>query len=183
MKKVHFIIFALIWIFFSGCEKTTYEYIEVDSVFAFNQNDSIIYTGASEIDTFMVSYVIKSMLNTDKNNNIETLDINLKDLSFDCQGVDYNYCGGMTIRRQGNSFTSIEFRNIDYILNNTNTQIITYSFLSGKNLDNVIKIVFENPIQFNNRDISTLYYTNKYGIIAYALINNILFEIDDCIIY
>jgi len=181
--KISLIYFiGIICLLIISCDKENYDYLGDDTLFAFKQNDTLVFQGISKNDTFVVSRVYKNMMISDKTNHIEKLDIELKELTCDCKGENYNYCGGMSIRRQGSSFTSFYFRNIDYYLNNTNSTTVSYKFHSGKVLSNVLKISFTIPVQVQNKDIGILYYIPKYGIIAYSLVNSDLYEINDSMI-
>lgn len=166
MRNFYYVIGFLIIVIIS-CDKTYYDYLGDNTIFIYNQNDTLVYKGISQNDTFIVSYVTKSSMISDKTTHVEILDVGLKESMYDCKGDNYNYCGGMHIRRQGSSFTRIEFRNIDYLINKTNSDAISYKLTSGMIIPDVLKISFTPSIQAQNTDIRTLYYIPKYGIIAY----------------
>jgi hypothetical protein len=172
-------LIGIICLIIISCDNENYDYLGEDTIFVFKLNDTLVFNGINKNDTFVVSSNYKSTMIADKTNYFETLDIGLKELTFDCKGENYNYCGGMSIRRQGSSFTSFHFRNIDYFLNKTNSTTISYKFHSGKILPNVLKINFTIPVQVQNKDIGILYYIPKYGIIAYSQINSDFYEIDN----
>lgn len=46
-------------------------------------------------------------------------------------------------------------------------------------INDVFKIDFTIPDEFNQKDVRTVYYTLQYGIIAYELINGVVVELDE----
>ena len=167
----------MFWVscFFTGCTEMHYEYLDVNSLYTFKVGDTLIYKSKSTpiCDTFKVREVYKYMLNSDKWNNYESLQIGVSQLNKDCS----TYCYGFSILRQGTNLTSIEFRKFSGRISSL-TPMNTYK-IGQTTINNVYVFEFYTTGLENNKDIKTVYYIHKYGIIAYKIISGEIMELDE----
>lgn len=165
--------FLLCWVIISfiSCEEDKYYKIDRDTWFIFNDDDTIIYKNEIANDTFYIKYIQNGYESIDKSVYYEFLEITYGIIykSYTSENDFYN------ISREYNS-TSLFWSNLKRSLNYKLTPPIIYSIDSKTFKD--VYVVENTSVLENDTDIKKVYYTDKYGVIAYELNNGELFEID-----
>ena len=137
----------------------------------------MLYSGEFKSDTFKVTWslasfdVVDNRVHTQIYNyiSIELTDSCPEAMTIDCSGFDIN-------RKATKDYISIHFRN--FIVNiNINYNRISYQ-IGSETIKDVYVAEIPEPSDWSERDIKKVYYTNKYGIIAYELFTGELFELD-----
>ncbi|MBN1187539.1 MAG: hypothetical protein JXB49_35005 [Bacteroidales bacterium] len=151
--------------------------MDKNSAYAFEQGDTLIYKGSSLTDTFYVASIEKGFRSVDKTVEIEQVTIHIPELTKNCNDSTYDYCLGIHILRDAEKYTSIDFRN-DFSSLVESFPLVSYKI--GMTLvNNVYAINFRVPNKINPKDVKMVYYTHKYGIIAYELADGEKVEIEE----
>lgn len=162
---------------FQSCDKTYYSYLDKNSYYVFIQGDTLTYKGISVTDTFCVTKIEENFRSVDKRVNIEQLTIYVPELTVNCKDSSYDFCRGIHILRDAEKRTSVFFRN-DYSSSVESFPVGTYK-IGSTLVNNVYTVNFRVPNKINQKDVTMIYYTHKYGIIAYELINGEKVEIEE----
>jgi hypothetical protein len=173
IKKLIFPVIVL-GFFFMGCEKTTYEYLDKSNLYEFKVGDTLLYNGVMNIDTFEVSRVEISMLNSDKTHNFETLGITVTQVNKNCT----SYCYGFSVQWIASHGAHLQFRNFSGYMTKLISSNNSYE-IGDYTIENVFFVEFEPTDLDNDKNINTIYYTHKYGIIGYKLISGEEFVLDE----
>jgi hypothetical protein len=176
--KNHLIFFCLLTIVcFYGCEKTKYDYFDKNSLYVFQQNDTLIYEGLLTNDTFLVKNVDYSFRVTDNIHYYQQLNIYLKALNVINNDTMWNEYWDILIGRDIVNPTSINYRNL-YLEIGENDSVTSYT-IGPYNISKVYKLDSDTIFFYRPRAIKTIYYSHNYGIIAYILTSNEKFELGE----
>lgn len=171
------LIICLIVFMLIRCEKPKYYYLDEATIYKFSEEDTIVYKSENSRDSVIVKDVLKSYFKGESSFSqvivIELLPINVvfKD-SF--------YFKEMHIFRSI-SHASVRFRNFESDIYD-DFKTMEYK-LDTLILPNVYRIEAIQRTKDIYNSIKTIFYCHKYGIVAYILKNDELYEMDEnCII-
>ncbi|MDA3890316.1 MAG: hypothetical protein PF517_01480 [Salinivirgaceae bacterium] len=140
--------------------------MDKNNLYKFKVGDTLIYKGTTVCDTFAVSRVEVSMTNSDKIHNYEMLGVDVTEVNNNCT----SYCFGYVLVRRAEQSTTITFRNILRALPHNTSSNNSYQ-IGQYTINNVYIIENQNVETDNEKNVTTIWYTHKYGIIAYKLIS------------
>jgi hypothetical protein len=172
-----FAITLTVFLFFS-CDDQTYYYLDKDTLFVFNMKDTLIYKGTSACDTFVVKTKSMGWRNVYKRANYQNLEVDIRELTGNAKDSAYDYSDGCYIDRDAANLSSIFFRNDFNTTLEKRVAAITYTI--GKHtIKEVYKLGFQLPTKLNPKAVKTIYYNQKYGLIAYELNNGEIVELEE----
>jgi hypothetical protein len=157
--------------YFISCEEDKYFDIDKNAWILLEENDTLLFHSINNTDTFYISNIGTYYEDIDKTNYYQHLDIDYEKIHNGTVDISLLY----NIHRTYKS-AIIEWDN--YSSGSFYSSVIPMDFtIDLKIFVNVYKVdnYFESEL---STDVRTLYYTDKYGIIAYELYNGELFEID-----
>lgn len=162
----------------SACTKHSYFDLPANSLCIFDVGDTLIYASEQKCDTFLVKYRTLGYEVWDSRTHKQSFHINFIEITDSCRDAESFNCHGFLISRLGttNDFF-IGFRNInDWI--STDSGSISLQ-LGNKVIDDVYSEEYSEPANKKVRDVRKIYYTHKYGLVAYELFTGELFDLDE----
>ena len=175
---IKLLIITLTIFLFTCCEKKSYIDLDKESYYQFDINDTLVYKGDITSDTFMVYNIYKETYSIDKRIYIERLTVELHELTKDCTDSTYDYCLA-AIFRDANQGTQLYFRNDRSDYRFVEEAPITDYNIGQYSFSEVYKIDYQLLNEPTKKDVRTVYYTHKYGIIAYELLSGEIVELDE----
>jgi hypothetical protein len=179
MKKHLILIGAILLLLFECCEKSTYNYLDKNTLYVFELHDTLIYKSVISSDTFLVKLKKYSFYNSDKTSNSEELEVILQPLlniaSID-NIYDDNYFS-ISIYRRARETTQIYYGSSIWSFSD-NDSVISYT-IGSHIIPNIYKKEANIALQDSSKFVKTIFYNHNYGIIAYILSNDVTFELDE----
>ncbi|MBN1187538.1 MAG: hypothetical protein JXB49_35000 [Bacteroidales bacterium] len=174
------VILALIFcVLFSSCEKKNYLYLPDYTRCKFKYNDTLLYFGGELSDTFLVTFAMGGFRSIDNRTYIEEYIFTTYEVSDTCSDTIPYSCEGYHFAWGAYSESVLlQFRNIDTKLEFSDQSDTNTYRLGNKTVPDVFYFEGENK-NIKPEDISKLYYTYKYGIIAYELFTGELYKMDE----
>lgn len=170
--KVVFAICTIVFILIS-CEDPTYTYFEKDTLYKFIKGDTLIYKNSKNSDTVIIKSVAYDFYVSDNIHHYQVLRV--VNFPLNIVYLDTIFDSEIEIVRSLSS-SMIHFRNFsEDIYNKSETSDYTIGAL---NIPNVYssKAILKNNAAENS--IKTIFYSLNFGIIAYILKNDELYELD-----
>lgn len=176
MKKASIIFFALFILFTqNSCRKEKFYRLDHSNWFVFNTGDTLLYKSSISRDTFLIESIINEFDIVDKSSFYEMLRIYFKKLNS-----TNTYYFGYDITRSYNS-TIIVWKYLVNSIHYGESRVLEYS-IGNVIIEDVYEVALSSnppfPVRYDD-DVILVYYSDKYGIIAYKLANGLVFELDE----
>lgn len=160
------IIFMLL-LLFQSCYKEHNEYIDKDTWFLFNEGDTLLFNGLNSNDAFIIKDIDSFMGSFGTGINREVLFITYEYLE------DTNEF--LRINRYPNTVDVWWIDSLNCSVNYSTDEYFTY-IIDNYTFDSVY---YKEPgYKPENYIEQTIYYTDRYGVIAYENADGELFELD-----
>ncbi len=159
-----------------SCEKQSYYYLQGDTSI-FKYGDTLIYNSDQKSDTFLIVESRVSFKVWDNRTYIQQYDFTSYEITYNCPDSGTFECGPYSFTRYADRENiRFYFRDID-----GNFEITNNSFnisIDNKTIRYVFMCEYPVPDILKDRDVKKVYYTHKYGVIAYELFTGELFKLD-----
>jgi len=171
------IISFLLVLGLSSCKEDKYFDIDRDTWILLKENDTVLFHSVNNTDTFYVSDIETYYEDLDKSYYYQHLNITYKLVHNEVADNSTPH----TIFRI-HDWVDIYWRRFYSDFSYSSKNPINYT-IESKSFDTVYAL--NNKMEFNQDTcVRTVYYTDKYGIIAYELNNGVIYKIDvNCITF
>jgi len=161
---------ALFLLLYSCLPKDVYNTIDPITLMLFKQNDTLVFTSALRIDSFVIFPLIHQTSISDKQYHNENIEVHYKKININ-KSEDSTFNAWYQTMRTGSTIPSFYWRNVSGDFDSTDTV-----FHLGNRTIN--KIFVYNDISTRKHypnDIKKVWYCNLYGIIEYERYTGELF--------
>ena len=165
------VISAFIVCVLNGCQKDKYYDIHKDTWILLEENDTILFHSINETDTFYIRNIGTYYEDIDKSYHYQHLDIDYERIHNDTVDISQLYNIHRTYKSVSIEWDNFSSQSFYRSVNPTNYTINSTVFEIVYRVDNYYETTIDT-------DVKTIYYTDKYGVIAYELNNGDTYKIN-----